>query len=60
MVIGRLAVNTARGKDAGAMSAKILGSRRELNMFTPENQVGVFVVNPPQSPNLGKLIESDE
>ena len=47
LIRGRLAENISQGKDGGAMSAKILGSDSELNMWTNENQVGVIVLNPP-------------
>jgi len=39
----RLAQNAIAGKDGGAQSAKILGSDRRVNMFTPDGQVGVTV-----------------
>jgi hypothetical protein len=47
MVIGRLATNVVNGKDGGVMSAKTLGSHRELNLFVPESQVGVIVLGMP-------------
>lgn len=59
LVIGRLAVNVARGKDAGAQSAKILGSRRELNLFQADQVSGVIVVVPP-SKAAKDLLDSDE
>jgi hypothetical protein len=49
MVLGRLLENSATGKDGGAMSAKILGSDRELNMWTPDSQTGVIVLNMSQA-----------
>lgn len=54
---GRLLSNTITGKDGGAMSAKILGSETELNMFTPEFQQGVIVLTPPVSLTREKLDE---
>lgn len=48
LVRGRLITNCIEGKDGGAMSAKILGSESELNMWTPDTQVGVIVLNAPQ------------
>ena len=48
LVRGRLLENTISGKDGGAMSAKILGSDSELNLWTPEYQQGVIVLNAPQ------------
>jgi hypothetical protein len=55
LALGRLAVNTAEGKDGGVMSAKTLGSHRELNLWTPESQIGLIVVNAPTG--AGKLEE---
>jgi hypothetical protein len=49
LVRGRLVSNTISGKDGGAMSAKILGSESELNMWTPDFQTGIIVLNAPQS-----------
>lgn len=48
LVRGRLISNTITGKDGGAMSAKILGSESELNMWQPDTQVGLMVLNAPQ------------
>jgi len=49
LVSGRLAENVTKGKDGGSMSAKTLGSRRDLNMWTPDSQTGVIVLQCPQS-----------
>ena len=48
LLLGRLVDNVMEGKDGGAMSAKILGSHRELNLWTPEQNQGVVVINVPQ------------
>jgi hypothetical protein len=40
--------NTLKGKDGGAMSAKILGSDSELSLWTPEFQQGLVVIQMPQ------------
>jgi hypothetical protein len=48
VIRGRLLDNAIQGKDGGAMSAKILGSESELNMWIPDTQVGVIVLNAPQ------------
>lgn len=48
LVRGRLIENVTNGRDGGAMSAKILGSDSELNMWTPDFQTGVIVLNAPQ------------
>lgn len=59
LVIGRLAVNVARGKDAGAQSAKILGSRKELAMFQQDAVSNVIVVVPPAGA-ARELLDGDE
>lgn len=62
IVRGRLVENTLKGKDGGSMSAKILGSDKRLNMWQPEIQQGVVILNPPAAilDNLDHLLESDE
>jgi hypothetical protein len=47
LVRGRLAANAIEGKDNAAMSLKLLGSDRRVNMFTPESQTGVIVIQAP-------------
>jgi hypothetical protein len=54
LVRGRLVENIIKGKDGGAMSAKILGSDSELNMWQQEFQQGVIVLNVPQSAIVNK------
>jgi hypothetical protein len=49
IIRGRLLQNAIQGKDGGAMSAKILGSDTELNLWTPEFQQGLIVLTVPQS-----------
>ena len=49
LAIGRLVLNVTEGRDGGVMSAKTLGSHRELNLWQSESQVGVLVVNAPDS-----------
>jgi hypothetical protein len=49
LVIGRLMENTANGTDKGSLSAKYLGSTRELNLFTPDQMTGVVVLQTPQA-----------
>lgn len=58
LVLGRLADNTVQGKDSGVMSAKALGSIRELNLFEPEHKTGIIVVNAPTDANTQRLLES--
>jgi hypothetical protein len=55
LIRGRLIDNATNGKDGGAMSAKILGSDSELNMWTPEQMTGVIVLQPPPNLNLTPL-----
>jgi hypothetical protein len=45
---GRLVDNIVKGKDGGAMSAKILGSDNDLNMWQPEFQQGLIILQAPQ------------
>jgi len=66
MVLGRLATNVEHGKDGGTASAKALGNWRELDLFTPNIQQGVIILNvPSQIANMTpeqrkQLIEGDE
>jgi hypothetical protein len=48
LVRGRLVDNVIKGKDGGAMSAKILGSDSELNMWQSEVQQGLVIISVPQ------------
>lgn len=58
-VIGRLMTNAISGKDGGVMSAKTLGSHRDLNLWTPEQMAGIIVLNAPTQviDNKAKLLE---
>lgn len=49
LVRGRLVYNTLKGSDKGVMSAKALGSDRRVNMFVPDSQTGVIVLQMPQA-----------
>ena len=64
LIRGRLVDNIQKGKDGGAMSAKILGSDSELNMWTPEFNQGVIILQTPQKladPEVvRKLLEAEE
>lgn len=60
LVIGRLAINTARGLDGGTASAKVLGSRKELALFTAEIQVGVQIINAPKELITTAIIKEEE
>lgn len=59
LVLARLTENAIKGRDGGVASAKALGSIRELNMFTPDSQVGVIVVAGPEVHEAGKLVSGD-
>lgn len=48
LVIGRLAENVISGKDGGAQSAKILGSHRDINAWTPEQMAGLIILQAPK------------
>ncbi len=49
LVRGRLVDNVIKGKDGGSMSAKILDSESDINMWTPEFQQGLVIINVPRS-----------
>jgi hypothetical protein len=61
LVNGRLIRNCIQGTDKAAHSAKILGSSRELNMWTPDSQTELIVIQVPQSAidNKAKLLADD-
>jgi hypothetical protein len=48
IIRGRLLDNAIQGRDGGAQSAKILGSETDLNMWQPEINQGIIVLNAPQ------------
>ena len=60
LVLGRLTENVLQGKDGGTLSAKALGSTKELNMFEAEHKTGVIVVNAPSmhEPAIQRVLES--
>lgn len=62
LVRGRLVSNTITGKDGGAMSAKILGSDKELSMWEAESQTGIVVLSTPQCAldHKNELLGEDE
>lgn len=59
MVRGRLVANTIEGKDSGVMSAKALGTDRRVNMFTPENMVGIQIINAPKEMSAAIVKEEE-
>lgn len=44
LVRGGLIQNALTGKDSAVQSYKLLGQDRRVNMFTPDNQVGIIVL----------------
>jgi hypothetical protein len=48
LVHGRLIDNITKGTDKAAQSAKILGTSRDLNMWTPDMQMGLVILTMPQ------------
>jgi nucleoid DNA-binding protein len=61
VAIGRLVQNAITGKDGGVMSAKTLGSHRDLNLWTPEQMAGVIVLQAPTfaAENKAKLLADE-
>jgi hypothetical protein len=60
LVLGRLIENTAKGTDKGALSAKILGSSSDTNMWTPELQQGIVVIGNCPIPITPELLKEPE
>jgi hypothetical protein len=62
LVRGRLVDNVVKGKDGGTMSAKVLGADTELNMWQPEMQQGLIILQAPQFAieNKAKLLADEE
>ncbi len=52
---GRLVHNVLAGKDKAVNSAKLLGSDRRVNMFTPDTQVGIVVLSQPNQETVSGL-----
>jgi hypothetical protein len=46
LVNGRLIDNLEKGRDMAPQSAKLLGSRKDLNMWQPESQQNTLVIVP--------------
>jgi hypothetical protein len=49
LVRGRLVYNTIAGSDKGVNSAYRLGQDKRVNMFQPENQTGIVILNAPSA-----------
>ena len=59
LVRGRLVENTIRGKDSGSMSAKILGSDKRVNMWTPEQRNNVLILQAPRA-DIDKMMQEKD
>jgi hypothetical protein len=66
LILARLEKNIRAGKDTAVMSAKLLGSHKKLNLWQPENQTGIIILNSPAEgtdfrvPDSKMLPSSDE
>lgn len=62
LVRGRLVYNTIKGSDKGVLSAKALGSDKRINMFAPDIQTGIIVLQSPTPAldNKQKLLAEDD
>ena len=60
LVRGRLVENTIRGKDSGSMSAKILGSDKRVNMWTPEQRNNVLILQAPNHVDVDKMLKEGD
>lgn len=62
LAVARLALNCMSGKDGGVMSAKTLGSHKDLALWQPDSQVGVVVLNAPNQlmQKKAELVEAEE
>lgn len=61
LLVGRLVTNVIDGTDKGFQSAKTLGSRREINLFTPDVQTGVVIIGEIRTDqDKAKILEAAE
>lgn len=60
LVLARLNANVTAGRDGGVLSAKALGSLKELTMFQAESQVGIVIVQAPGADEVQKLMSGDK
>jgi hypothetical protein len=49
LIMNRLQSNIVKGEDKAVMSCKIAGSHKKLNLWTPELQQGIIILNAPGS-----------
>lgn len=59
IVRGGLAFNVLRREDKGVNSMKALGSDRRVNLFTPEIQVGIQIINAPKEMSAAIVKEEE-
>jgi len=56
IVRGRLVENTLKGKDAGTLSAYRLGQDKRVNMWQPEVQQNILVLQAPNHLDIDKMM----
>jgi len=54
LILTRLEKNIKAGKDGGALSAKLLGSHKALNLWEVDSRTGVIIVNAPGAAVVGR------
>jgi len=59
IVRGRLVENTLKGKDGGAISAYRLGQDKRVNMWQPETQQNILVLQAPRA-DIDKMMEDQD
>lgn len=60
LVRGRLVINVIKGRDEAVNSAYRLGMDKRVNMFQPDVQTGIVILNTPQVPETIKTLPQDE
>jgi hypothetical protein len=59
LIAKRLKNNIEKGKDSAVMSCKLAGSHKKLNLWTPENQTGIIILNLPQLPGSADTVPEE-
>ena len=60
IVRGRLMKNTLEGKDAGTLSAYRLGQDKRVNMWQPETQNNVLILQAPNHVDVDKMLKEGD
>src|SRR5215472_13125651 len=60
IVRGRLMKNTLEGKDAGTLSAYRLGQDKRVNMWQPETQNNVLILQAPNHVDIDKMMQEKD